>query len=147
MLCLFFSCFDYRWTMEMCKSTTDFKTFQNPLAWESCVEVARKKQKASNLNDFRKLSTLAPPDFLHFNHFLELFTPCPLPFMIMAAAIHSLAYPRTKFACRTRRRWGTCAQKWTSSSNLSEVCSGSDACDNNMGSLTKWDRNLAQNIC
>ena len=60
---------------------------------------------------------------------------------------HSLAYPRTKFACRTRRRWGTCAQKWTSSSNLSEVCSGSDACDNNMGSLTKWDRNPAQNIC
>ena len=82
-----------------------------------------------------------------FQPLLELFTPCPLPFMIMAAAIHSLAYPRTKFACMTRRSWGTCAQKWTSSSNLSEVCSGSDACDNNMGSLTKWDRNPAQNIC
>ena len=30
-------------------------------------------------------------------------------------------------------------------SNLSEVCSGSDCHDNNMGTLTKWDTNTAQN--
>ena len=30
-------------------------------------------------------------------------------------------------------------------SNLSEVCSGSDCHDNNMGTLTKWDKNPAQN--
>ena len=29
-------------------------------------------------------------------------------------------------------------------SNLSEVCSGSDCHDNNMGALTKWDKNPAQ---
>ena len=31
-------------------------------------------------------------------------------------------------------------------SNFSEVCSGSDCHDNNMGSLTKWDKNPAQ-VC
>ena len=37
-----------------------------------------------------------------------------------------------------------CVKRETS--NLSEVCSGSDCHDNNMGSLTKWDKNPAQ-VC
>ena len=73
------------------------------------------------------------------------FTPLPF-FMIISGGCVVDARPkilmsetRLELAVALRK---LCVKRETS--NLSEVCSGSDCYDNNMGSLTKWNKNPAQ---
>ena len=72
-----------------------------------------------------------------------------LPFYVsIAAAVSLMLIARSKMLMSGTRLEPAvalrklCVKRETS--NLSEVCSGSDCHDNNMGSLTKWDKNPAQ---
>ena len=74
-----------------------------------------------------------------------------LPFYVsIAAAVSLMLIARSKMLMSGTRLEPAvalrklCVKRETS--NLSEVCSGSDCYDNNMGSLTKWDKNPAQ-VC
>ena len=95
---------------------------------------------------FPKLSSQSPPS--HFQQYNQgHFTTLPF-YVSIAAAVSLMLIARSKMLMSgTRLKPAVALRKLCvkrETSNLSEVCSGSDCHDNNMGALTKWDKNPAQ---
>ena len=93
------------------------------------------------------LSSPPPPPPSHFQQYNQGHVSHPCLFIISGGCVVDacpkilMSGTRLELAVALRK---LCVKRETS--NLSEVCSGSDCYDNNMGSLTKWDKNPAQ-VC
>ena len=110
--------------------------------WTSWQKVALWMLKALAWNGFHQLSSPAPSHFQQVN--LSFYT---LAFLWLWQRLYCWCSPQDFDVCDEVGVCGTIQElvRKSETSNLSEVCSGSDCHDNNMGTLTKWDKNPAQN--